>query len=108
MSRPASEPELDETVRCGQCRHELTHRRYTIAVEGAHQHTFRNPHGWSFQVACFSTAPGVAAFGPPVAEHTWFEGFQWQVALCDGCGGHIGWWYLGASTFVGLIVTRLR
>ena len=28
----------------------------------------------------------------PQAEHSWFPGFSWTVAVCPRCGQHLGWW----------------
>jgi len=104
---PSPDAALDDVVRCRACRHELTTRGAAISVDGAHTHTFRNPDGWSFLVACFREAPGVAADGPLTGEATWFAGYRWRFALCGGCGGQLGWWYVSGSTFVGLIATRI-
>lgn len=103
----ATEVEFDEAVRCSACGHEVAHPGDAIRVEGAHEHRFRNPAGWSFQVVCFKFAPGCAARGAPVDEHSWFAGHTWRLALCSACGQHLGWWFEGRSSFAGLIRTRL-
>lgn len=100
--------EPDDTVRCRACGHDVTRRRLAIEVSGAHDHTFRNPAGYSFHVVCFSDAPGCRADGIPTSEHTWFAGFEWNYAVCGNCTGHLGWWFIGGDrSFVGLIVTRV-
>lgn len=98
---------IDEAIRCARCSSAVTHHSAAIAVDGAHEHTFRNPAGYSFQVACFAEAPGVRADGDPTTEATWFAGFAWQIGHCRTCGRHLGWWFRGTRTFAGLIVTRL-
>jgi hypothetical protein len=106
---PVERTEPDDTVRCRACGHDVTQRSLAIAVGGAHEHTFRNPAGYSFHVVCFADAPGCAAAGAPTSEATWFAGYAWQLALCSACGEHLGWWYVGAAdAFAGLIAPRLR
>jgi hypothetical protein len=99
----------DAAVRCLACQHAATRRDLAVEVAGSHVRTFRNPGGWSFQVACFRDAPGCTADGEPTTEHTWFDGYAWRYAHCAGCGRHLGWWYVSpADAFAGLIATRLR
>ena len=75
---------------------------------GAHEHTFRNPAGYSWTIACFRDAAGCRSLGELTTEATWFPGYAWCYALCARCERHIGWWYVGDEPpFVGLIVTRL-
>lgn len=100
--------ELDDTIRCGRCKHAVTAGRYTIEVDGAHAHTFRNPAGWSYRIGCFADAPGAAAAGPVTTEATWFAGYGWRYAHCEACGSHLGWWFVGRSdAFAGLVLARL-
>jgi hypothetical protein len=100
-------PAVDRAVRCAACRHELTDQRLARAVAGSHEHTFRNPAGYSFHVRCFSDAPGCGTAGDPTDAATWFPGFAWSFATCAGCGRHVGWWYVGAGSFIALIAPRL-
>lgn len=103
---PLPRPEL--AIRCRACGHEITRRRDAIEVDGAHEHTFRNPAGYSFHVLCFRAAPGCLTAGPPTAEATWFAGYAWSFAVCGECHEHLGWRYSGkADSFFGLIATRL-
>lgn len=77
-------------------------------VAGSHAHRFANPSGCVYEIGCFRDAAGCRAVGGPVAEHTWFAGYCWQIALCAQCGGHVGWRYQGgAAVFHGLILERL-
>lgn len=115
---PSSAPEVtvesdtevapDNTVRCAACGHDVTDRRLAIEVSGSHWHRCRNPAGWSFQIGCFSDAPGCSSDGSATDHATWFPGYAWCFAPCGSCGTHLGWWYLGRDTFVGLIVSRIR
>jgi hypothetical protein len=98
---------LDDTVRCGACRHDITQHRLAIRVNGSHAHTFRNPAGWSYRIGCFRDAAGAAPLGESTVEHTWFPGYAWRLAHCGGCGRHLGWWFLGTDAFAGLVLTRL-
>jgi hypothetical protein len=105
-----SDDEDNRRIRCRQCLAEITRPAYRIAVLGAYQHTFANPAGIVFDIGCFSFVTGITHTGPETDEFTWFQGYQWKIALCRECLVHLGWRF-GAphrSTFYGLIVDRLR
>lgn len=98
------------SLRCVQCRHRITYGRARIEMQGQHRHVFFNPHGHMFELGCFSQAPGCGAVGPSSEEFTWFAGYAWQVALCAGCGLHMGWLYRSVQqggAFWGLILPNL-
>lgn len=100
--------QLDDTIRCGRCKHGITAGRHAIEIDGAHAYTFRNPAGWSFRIGCFADAPGAAAAGTATSEATWFTGYAWRFAHCSACGTHLGWWFVGGSdAFAGLVLARL-
>ncbi|MFP4193859.1 MAG: cereblon family protein [Desulfobacterales bacterium] len=94
---------------CRQCLALITSTSERIDIEGAHQHTFANPHGIVFEIGCFRNAWGCGAVGSPTNEFTWFAGYFWQVAVCASCLTHIGWQFTSpeASGFYGLILERL-
>jgi len=74
----------------------------------SHEHTFRNPGGFSFHVLCFDRAPGCQAIGGYTLEASWFSGYEWCLALCSGCQTHLGWFFRKPDhDFVGLVATRL-
>ncbi|MCF8024101.1 MAG: hypothetical protein K9J79_10120 [Desulfobacteraceae bacterium] len=109
------EPEFDEAfdkerfLLCRQCLALITTPGERIAVNGANQHAFANPHGIVFEIGCFRNAWGCSAVGSPTDEFTWFAGYFWQVALCASCLTHIGWRFTSpdAPGFYGLILDRL-
>jgi hypothetical protein len=104
----ATDTETDDHVRCAQCRAELTSRSLAVKRAGAHEHTFRNPAGYSWTIACYRDAAGCRSVGALTTEASWFPGYAWCYARCARCGRHIGWWFVGDEpSFVGLIVTRL-
>ena len=93
---------------CAGCLHAITTATARIEMAGSHSHTFSNPHGFVFHIACFGTAPGCEAGSDPSTEFSWFPGYSWQIAVCRGCGEHLGWLFAGGDThFHGLIVDRL-
>jgi len=93
---------------CAGCRAPITDQAEAIEVAGAHHHRQTNPAGLTFDLACFARAPGCAETGPATAEHSWFPGYRWRIAVCRGCGGHLGWGFRGPDHFFGLIRPRLR
>lgn len=106
-TEPVDEVE-PSVVRCRSCDAELTTLARAIRRGGDHEHTFRNPAGYSWTLACFRDAPGCAAAGEPTTEATWFAGHAWCFAHCAACARHLGWWFLAdGASFVGLIVTRI-
>jgi hypothetical protein len=98
------EVQSQKDVRCKNCGFSITSPG--LAIE-PHEHTFRNPAGYSFHVLCYSDAPGAADAGEPTTEASWFKGYFWTFAVCLQCHNHIGWWYNGKNRFAGLIATRL-
>jgi hypothetical protein len=101
--------EDDKIVRCAQCLNAIASLVDQIVIGGAHQHTFANPHGILFEIACFSIADGCRYLGPGTDEFTWFKGYVWRVVVCRRCLLHLGWQYfsLNKNSFYGLIIDRL-
>lgn len=93
---------------CRVCRRFVTAEAEVLTVMGSVRHTFFNPAGLAFTIGCFRRAPGALPEGEATLEHTWFQEWGWQVALCAGCGQHLGWRYQrGEDAFFGLILDRL-
>lgn len=93
---------------CTECLHAITTSGARIEMSGSHAHTFSNPHGFVFHIGCFAVAPGCDAASESSTYFSWFPGYAWQIAVCRGCGSHLGWLFLSAdSRFHGLIVDRL-
>jgi len=95
-------------LRCAACGREITDQAAAIAMHGAHDHHFVNPHGHAFHVGIFAKAPGSLSVGPLVAFYSWFPGLPWRLAICGGCQAHLGWSYGAAADFFALIRERLR
>jgi hypothetical protein len=101
--------EPDRVVRCRACGHAVTKRAARIEVDGTHVHERANPSGFLYRIGCFREAPGCGAAGDASTFFSWFPGYAWQLALCAGCGVHLGWSFRNdASAFFGLILERLR
>jgi hypothetical protein len=98
----------DRLLVCAACGRRITSPSARTARSGRHAHTFANPHGFVFHIGCFTTAPGCRAASGPSTDFAWFPGFAWQVAVCRGCGEHLGWLFRSAEeAFCGLILDRL-
>jgi hypothetical protein len=94
---------------CRACAATITSERERVEMAGAQEHTKQNPAGFVFRIGCFRAAPGCVEVGPEVAEHSWFAGYTWQIALCGGCFTHLGWAFRAErDRFHGLVVDRLR
>ena len=79
-------------MRCRACARALAARGARAPLpDGRDRGTFSNPAGHSFELLAFSEAPGAIAVTPPSTAFAWFAGYAWQVALCRGCEGHVGW-----------------
>ena len=93
---------------CAHCRLAITRQDARIGVSGQHAHRFTNPHGFTFEIECFGSAPGCTGVGAATSDYTWFAGYAWRVALCARCKSHLGWIYSAAADrFYGLIRARL-
>ena len=103
-----TDPEDDQLL-CRNCMAVITAESGRISVDGAHCHTFANPHGIVFEIGCFQSAPGCAAAGPPSGEFSWFPPHFWQVAVCGSCLTHMGWRFSSTQggDFFGLILDHL-
>jgi hypothetical protein len=108
---PAGETDTEEErlILCRQCGWAITNPKARITVDGAHRHTFANPHGLLFEIGCFHSADGCVIVGPATDDFTWFKGFFWRIAVCRQCGIHLGWRFetKGLRHFTGLILDRL-
>lgn len=105
-----ADEDLDDAVHCRACNHLITRTRWAIDM-GGHERVFINPAGRVFRIACYREAPGCGDEGMPTEEHTWFPGYAWNLAICLGCGGHMGWRFIGdvaLPVFFGLIKTGLK
>lgn len=102
------EKERHPLLVCRLCGHGVAKEKDQISVAGTHRHTFFNPAGIVYELGCFREAAGCVLVGSRSPEFSWFAGCLWQVALCRGCGNHLGWHFLGdGQSFFGLILAEL-
>ncbi|MEA3437413.1 MAG: cereblon family protein [Thermodesulfobacteriota bacterium] len=103
------EPDVDKYILCRQCRRIITTSAERIEIQGAHQHTFANPHGSVYQIGCFRSASGCGYAGQASDEFSWFTGYSWRIAVCGSCLFHLGWLFIspGSQSFNGLILDHL-
>lgn len=89
---------------CIACGNLITRSSYQVQVNGGCHHRLTNPVGVTFDVACFSEAPGCSNRENPTSDHSWFPGYQWCFSMCCKCGIHLGWHYQRSdgSSFYGL------
>ena len=96
-------------IRCMCCNHVIAHLDDRSEVMGSHLHKMTNPHGFTHYFACYSEAPGVVISGQSIAAVSWFPGFSWKLAQCEGCDDHMGWVFERSNeSFCGLIVSQIR
>ena len=102
-------PEEGEYIFCRQCHQAITRPAERIAVQGAHRHTFANPHGIVFDIGCFKKVEGCNYTGISTTEFSWFAGYSWRVCFCAMCTTHLGWVFSSqdGDIFYGLILDRL-
>ena len=93
---------------CRECHHPITRKATRIEVNGQHRHICMNPHGYVYQIGCFSQAPGCKYASQPTTDFSWFSGYAWQIVVCEQCQTMLGWGFRGPdSRFWGLILTQL-
>jgi hypothetical protein len=98
-----------EGIVCRQCLHGITSTAEREVINGAHTHTFANPEGIVFEIACYRHAWGCVYVGPSSPQFTWFAGTVWRIAVCANCHVHLGWRFSAVEGhfFHGLIINRL-
>lgn len=92
---------------CHVCNRLITSRDQRISVLGRQVYSKVNPAGFAYHFVCYSNAPGCIVAGEPCLEHSWFSGYAWQVASCQQCLEHLGWYFTGETRFYGLIKGRV-
>ena len=90
---------LKETPRiiCRECHFTITSPLFLMAVGQSAYHVFTNPSGMSFDIQTFDIASGCIVSGSFTDHFSWFPGYLWQYAYCEGCGEHLGWHYKQAE-----------
>jgi hypothetical protein len=102
------ESERRRSIVCRACGHAVAKADAAISVAGSHLHTFMNPGGHVYEIACYREAPGTRSAGKSSAEWSWFPGYLWQVALCAACAVHLGWGFRSeGDRFFGLVRDRI-
>jgi hypothetical protein len=96
-------------ILCKFCRNRVTSAENAMVIDGQTRHVFTNPHGYVFEIACFSTAEGCVNYGIPTNEFSWFPGYSWRFSICAKCHNHLGWQYQSVNfeIFYGLILDNL-
>lgn len=98
----------DEIIVCAFCSHPITTPSKQILIHDAFRHIFANPHGYVFEIGCFSEAMGCRPVSNPSIEFSWFIGYSWQTCICCQCATHLGWFFSSKSDhFWGLIFEKL-
>ncbi len=100
--------EEEKTINCAACNHPVTDPAKQIRINASFSHIFANPHGYVFEIGCFSDARGCCSFSNPSDEFSWFPGFFWEIGACCHCLCHLGWVFTSnRKKFYGLILEKL-
>lgn len=109
-SAEEQETEGERYIRCRRCRQEIAKPSDRVTKDGAHRHTFANPHGIVYEIGCFREVRQCGFAGRSSSEFTWFAGYSWRILFCGVCLSHLGWVFEspGRSSFYGLIVSQIE
>jgi hypothetical protein len=107
-----TQPQLDEgdpahDWLCAWCLNRVANDKDRLSFGGKSEFSFRNPEGRRFHIIIFSRTLACHDVGVPTYEYTWFPGHAWSYCLCGRCRMHLGWFYAGPTSFVGLIRDRI-
>ncbi len=100
--------EENKKLYCNFCKNYITDLNAAISINGGHTHVFSNPAGYTYTINCFQSALGCLTIGDSTDEHTWFNGYAWQIAVCRSCKEQLGWLFSNDQQFFALIADRLR
>ena len=92
---------------CAWCLNRVANERDRFQFGGQDEFTFSNPEGIRFDIITFLQTLGCRETGVPTLAFTWFAGHAWSYCHCADCGQHLGWYYIGEHSFVGLIKARM-
>ena len=112
QNRP-SEAEDRRVLCCARCNLEVADTSAIFSAgPGGPVQAFANPSGFVWEILTVREARNLAAIGPSTRFFSWFQGYSWRVALCTGCGSHLGWLWEAESeiepaSFWGLIRTGI-
>ena len=108
LEKTDSQSKEDEIIICAACRTGITDPDRQIIINNSFLHTFVNPHGYVFEIGCFSNARGVRPASISSNEFSWFVGYSWEIGVCHNCSTHLGWIFSsGSDLFFGLILEKL-
>lgn len=98
---------------CRACKTVIAEERFLLGVNGeTYEHTFTNPHGYTFNIYTFSECQSIVDASLPSFEYTWFPGYSWIIITCAVCLEHLGWRFESAqhepSIFFALIKDKLE
>ncbi len=97
-----------EIIVCAFCNHYIADPSDQIQVNQSFRHTFANPHGYIFEIGCFSDASGCKSTSISSNDFSWFIGYSWEIVVCSQCSNHLGWFFSSSTdSFYGLILEKL-
>jgi hypothetical protein len=97
-----------EIIVCAFCNHYITEPSDQIQVNQSFRHIFANPHGYIFEIGCFSNASGCKSTSISSHDFSWFVGYSWEIGVCRQCSNHLGWFFSSnTDSFYGLILEKL-
>jgi len=98
----------EKIIVCAYCNHHITEPSKQIIINQSFRHIFANPHGFVFEIGCFSDATGCRPDSIASYEFSWFAGYSWQTGVCNYCSSHLGWVFSSdLKRFYGLILENL-
>lgn len=92
---------------CAACNTPITNVSHCVEVNGAHEHVFTNPAGYTFHIVCYIQAENIILSSSPTMQDTWFSDYAWQFASCMNCNEQLGWYFSNNDSFYGFIQNRL-
>jgi len=104
----------DEIIVCAFCNNHITNPSRQIVINNSFHHAFVNPHGYVFEIGCFSDAKGCRSASTASTEFSWFIGYSWKIGICNYCSTQLGWIFSsesnilkGTHKFFGLILEKI-
>ncbi|XP_050213219.1 uncharacterized protein LOC126664732 isoform X2 [Mercurialis annua] len=79
-------------VRCKNCQNAIARRSDMLVMSSEGPlGAYVNPHGFVHEIMTFYKATGLALYGGPVKEYSWFPGYAWTITNCTNCESQMGW-----------------